>query len=175
MRVRPIFRCSILALIFSVVIGIFASHAPTAKAVWISPSGEICIPNIEIYDIYINGEYQYSEQQQEGFESCTPAFDSTLYTEYDQSWFTGVGGAFPQCSVIRASLPANCDLNNPAPMVPPDGCSSPAPDGLGPVFSAGYQTIFKAACDAHDICYGTLGSSKYSCDAALEINMITDA
>ena len=53
MRVRPIFRCSILALIFSVVIGIFASHAPTAKAVWISPSGEICIPNIEIYDIYI--------------------------------------------------------------------------------------------------------------------------
>ncbi|WP_199912400.1 hypothetical protein [Stenotrophomonas sp.] len=72
-----------------------------------------------------------------------------------------------------------CNVYNP-PVLLVNGCGAvggmPVPDFLvSPVsagVAAGYGGIFTDACNAHDVCYGTVGKDKAACDAQLNEDMV---
>lgn len=75
-----------------------------------------------------------------------------------------------------------CDLYNP-PVLTVNGCGTaggvPVPDflvapGALQGGAAAFGAMFKAACYAHDMCYGTHGNDKHQCDERLRQDMIAD-
>ena len=86
-----------------------------------------------------------------------------------------------ECDAIALKVSSTCDLANP-PVLTTNGCGSGVsthlvPDYLyvngAPIMRLG--PIFTGACNLHDICYGTYGSDKESCDTALHSKMISNA
>ena len=61
----------------------------------------------------------------------------------------------------QASLPAGRSPNSRNPEQKPNGCSA-------------VPTIFPQSCFAHDVCYGTVGVSKESCDLQFYNNMLVE-
>lgn len=126
------------------------------------------------------------------FHSATPA-QNTLPPVYVYApggggggWFGGGGGhggwggvstvapdnpdVPDECANIHgAALSIHCDLKNP-PRLVVNGCGSRGstwvPDGV-----PGYPGLFSAACNEHDVCYGSMGVTKESCDARLGARM----
>jgi len=88
---------------------------------------------------------------------------STYANEEPGNWYDPV-----QCATIEAQAAQNqCDLNN-VPVLTRNGCGNKdfdVPDFLLARPSLG--NIFTPACDDHDVCYGTFGTSKDSCDLVL--------
>jgi len=79
-------------------------------------------------------------------------------------------GVPDECPNIHdAALSIACDLKNP-PRLVVNGCGSRGsawvPDGV-----PGYPGLFSAACNEHDVCYGSMGVTKESCDANLGARM----
>jgi hypothetical protein len=66
-----------------------------------------------------------------------------------------------QCATIAAHEPPNC--NSPKD-IEPNGCTL-SPDTYG-------EASFLHACNLHDLCYTSIGSSQQSCDAGLYQEMI---
>ncbi len=75
-----------------------------------------------------------------------------------------------------------CDVYSP-PQLEVNGCGTtggvPVPDhlvsGVSPALAAYFGPMFTAACDLHDLCYGTAGSNKQQCDEGLYDDMIAAA
>lgn len=86
------------------------------------------------------------------------------------------------CDDLEANPPAGvCDANNPPPLIQ-NGCGSASfdvPDFLvsfnHPIEAAGFGGIFTAACNKHDVCYGTAWETKQGCDTRLKQDMIATA
>lgn len=86
------------------------------------------------------------------------------------------------CTDLQANPPPGvCDASNPPPLIQ-NGCGSSSfdvPDFLvstsHPIEAAGYGGIFTAACNKHDVCYGTAWESKEGCDTRLKDDMIAGA
>lgn len=85
-------------------------------------------------------------------------------SRWDPPQFPDLPGGSPpannpaMCQDVLDNWPDGCSEEK-APFVMPDGCSW-SPDNAGPVG-------FTPACNAHDVCYGTFGTSKASCDGSL--------
>jgi len=73
----------------------------------------------------------------------------------------------------------SCDVYSPPPLAV-NGCGTaggvPVPDFLvspqSAAVGASYGAIFTAACNAHDVCYGSSGANKDVCDARLNEDMV---
>ncbi len=76
------------------------------------------------------------------------------------NWQEGCRERDARCDDIKEG---NKTWNTPAKRI--DGCS--APD------EAGYNETFRAACNEHDVCYGTPGRTKGDCDSDFLKNMST--
>jgi len=87
-----------------------------------------------------------------------------------------------RCMMVINSTPPGCDLRNP-PQLVVNGCGSVGSEAIpdyivSPVLATEAVSlggIFKPACDAHDMCYATLGMSKDACDENLRVGMIAEA
>src|SRR5262249_11248383 len=56
-------------------------------------------------------------------------------------------------------------------------CCKPTANGCGPEGGIKYPEVwnghnFKTACNGHDVCYGTCGKSKSSCDAQFWLDLV---
>ncbi|GAB1406185.1 hypothetical protein MASR1M8_01040 [Thermomonas brevis] len=70
-----------------------------------------------------------------------------------------------------------CDLKNPPTLVQ-NGCGSSGISGAVPDYLAAAPQLgnmFTAACNLHDVCYGTYNTNKNTCDAQLATDMYNDA
>jgi hypothetical protein len=83
------------------------------------------------------------------------------------------------CNEMWATMPEGCNYISPPPLVQ-NGCGAsggaPIPDFLvspvAPAAAASFGDIFTAACNKHDVCYGTSKYAKAHCDAQLQVDMI---
>jgi len=100
---------------------------------------------------------------------------------YDNT--TTYGPEDPQmiCADLKENPAPNCNADNP-PQLVVNGCGSATvdvPDFLvsffKPLPAASYGGIFTEACNKHDVCYGSWGQPKSSCDADLKNDMIQAA
>lgn len=86
------------------------------------------------------------------------------------------------CADLESNPPPGvCDANNPPPLIQ-NGCGSASfdvPDFLvstsHPIEAAGYGGVFTDACNKHDVCYGTVWTTKEGCDTRLREDMVASA
>jgi len=86
---------------------------------------------------------------------------------YGQCW-----DGFLGCKPCDSSYKKKCKKHNPScsPSVRSraDGCSAPVDDPE----SKALKSVFKEACNNHDMCYATLGASKKNCDEIFHKEML---
>ncbi|GEM_PF-1680852 len=100
---------------------------------------------------------------------------------FDNTQTYGQPDAQAVCEDLSGHPEPNCNINNPPPLVQ-NGCGSASidvPDFLvsftNAAAAASYGGIFRAACNKHDVCYGTSWQTKAWCDADLKNDMIRSA
>ncbi|PIW55863.1 MAG: hypothetical protein COW16_03845 [Sphingomonadales bacterium CG12_big_fil_rev_8_21_14_0_65_65_10] len=77
-------------------------------------------------------------------------------------------GPLGECRPIPMTNP-NCPTKKGFPKPPPL-----LPNGCGSTGASGYAPDIFDACDAHDICYGTIGRSQASCDGEFLLRMAAE-